>query len=71
MPDVTDLLDSIERWLDAKRVRREAVASCEHDVGYFCRREIEAEEEAREAVATALDAYVDARVAAVLAERQS
>jgi hypothetical protein len=57
-----ELMVAMRRWLRAEREREKAIRSCREDASYFCHREIQEEEDAMEAVAETLTAFVDSRL---------
>ena len=62
-----DILQALERYLDAKRELDECRNSCEYDAGYFCSSQYSAMESAKGEVDKTLGAYIDARIALALA----
>jgi hypothetical protein len=64
--DIEELIKAIDDYSDARQEHRKCVASCEYDAGYFCWRYEQARDKAHEHLTNTLNAYIDARIAAVL-----
>ena len=61
------LLTDLTYWLGTKQERDEAIADGGYDASYFCHREIDREQKALKDVGASLNAVIDARVEAALA----
>lgn len=61
-----DLIESLERLLEARKAKDKAIGECGYDADYFCREEILEERRAKEDFIKNLKEFVDGRVRLIL-----
>lgn len=59
---MSDLLENLERYIEASNDLREKKKACEYDQGYFLHREIQRVKDAKESIKTCLLSVIDERI---------